>query len=53
MCLPFFAQQGDHVRNDIAGALKDSQFPGDLLPVVGLLPGIPQMIGHGITRALG
>ncbi|UWQ92419.1 cobalamin biosynthesis protein CbiX [Rhodobacteraceae bacterium M382] len=51
MCLPFFAQQGDHVRNDITKALQDAGFAGDLLPVVGLLPEIPALIAAGLRRA--
>ena len=47
-CLPFFAQEGDHVRNDITGALGNRNYPGDLLPVVGELPGIARLIADAI-----
>lgn len=51
LCLPFFAQAGDHVRADIPEALAAAAFSGPLLPVAGALPGVPQLIAAAILRA--
>ena len=51
LCLPFFAQSGAHVRHDIPEALAQADFKGDLLPVLGALPGVPALIAQAICRA--
>ncbi|MGR3758641.1 CbiX/SirB N-terminal domain-containing protein [Roseobacteraceae bacterium NS-SX3] len=51
LCLPFFAQSGDHVRQDIPEALETAAFPGLLLPVAGRLPGVPQLIAQAILAS--
>ncbi|WP_323783748.1 CbiX/SirB N-terminal domain-containing protein [Leisingera sp.] len=51
ICLPFFAQAGDHVKQDIPQALEAAGFQGLLLPVTGALPGIPALIADGIRAA--
>ncbi|AHD00298.1 CbiX/SirB N-terminal domain-containing protein [Leisingera methylohalidivorans] len=51
ICLPFFAQAGDHVKQDIPQALEAAGFQGLLLPVTGALPGIPALIAAGIRAA--
>ena len=51
LCLPFFAQSGDHVTADIPAALQEARFEDGLLPVTGALPGVPQLIAAAITRA--
>lgn len=48
LCLPFFAQTGDHVRQDITTALQETRFDGELLPVIGELPGIPALIAQAL-----
>ncbi|UWQ73256.1 CbiX/SirB N-terminal domain-containing protein [Leisingera sp. M658] len=48
ICLPFFAQAGDHVKQDIPQALEAAGFKGILLPVAGALPGIPALIAEAI-----
>jgi sirohydrochlorin ferrochelatase len=50
LCLPFFAQAGDHVRQDIPEALEDAGFSGQVLPVTGALTGVPQLIAKAIER---
>ncbi|MFV1492791.1 CbiX/SirB N-terminal domain-containing protein [Phaeobacter sp. JH18-32] len=52
LCLPFFAQSGEHVRDDIPEALADASYPGDILPVLGALPGVPQLIADALRQAL-
>ncbi|QAX29116.1 CbiX/SirB N-terminal domain-containing protein [Leisingera sp. NJS204] len=51
ICLPFFAQAGDHVKQDIPQALEAAFFQGILLPVTGALPGIPALIAKAIRAA--
>ncbi len=50
LCLPFFAQAGDHVRNDIPAGLEAGGFQGHCLPVVGALPGVPALIARAIQK---
>lgn len=51
-CLPFFAQAGDHVRDDIPGALEAAGFCGQTLPVLGANPHVPALIAHALQTAL-
>jgi sirohydrochlorin ferrochelatase len=51
LCLPFFAQTGAHVREDIPAALAEARFKGDLLPVLGALPGVAKLMADAIERA--
>ena len=51
ICLPFFAQAVDHVKQDIPQALETAGFQGVLLPVTGALPGIPALIAEAIRVA--
>lgn len=52
LCLPFFALEGDHVRDDIRGALETARFAGPLLPVITDLPGVDQIVAKSLSRAL-
>ncbi|NSY38421.1 cobalamin biosynthesis protein CbiX [Leisingera sp. ANG59] len=51
ICLPFFAQAGDHVKEDLPEALDTAGFGGTVLPVAGALPGAPALIAAAIRRA--
>ena len=51
LCLPFFAQAGEHVRDDIPEALEEASFSGDTLPVLGALPAVPSLIAAALKRA--
>ncbi|UWQ38472.1 CbiX/SirB N-terminal domain-containing protein [Leisingera aquaemixtae] len=51
LCLPFFAQAGDHVKEDIPAALDAARFGGAVLPVTGALPGVPKLIAAAIRAA--
>ncbi|MFY0309618.1 sirohydrochlorin chelatase [Leisingera sp. D0M16] len=51
LCLPFFAQAGDHVKEDIPEALEAARFRGLVLPVTGALPGVPRLIAEAIRTA--
>lgn len=52
LCLPFFAQEGDHVRNDIGDALRAVDFAEELLPVIGDLPGAAALIARSLQRSV-
>lgn len=49
LCLPFFAQPGDHSRTDIPQALKAAKFDGPTLKVTGDLPGVATLIANSIS----
>ncbi|MBT8152822.1 cobalamin biosynthesis protein CbiX [Epibacterium ulvae] len=51
LCLPFFAQAGDHVRDDIPASLAKANFPGRTLPVLGALPGAARLIANALLDA--
>ncbi len=51
ICLPFFALEGDHFRNDIPQALKMAHFRGLQLPPLGEDKGIVELIAKAIERA--
>lgn len=51
LCLPFFAQTGDHVRDDVPRALQEAGFAGRTLPVIGALPGASHLIAQALERA--
>ncbi|CUH87167.1 hypothetical protein PH5382_01091 [Phaeobacter sp. CECT 5382] len=52
LCLPFFAQTGDHVRDDIPSALATADFRGTTLPVLGANPNVPRLVAHALQTAL-
>lgn len=51
LCLPFFAQAGDHVKQDIPEALAAAHFRGVQLPVCGALPGVCRLIATALQDA--
>lgn len=51
LCLPFFAQSGEHVREDIPEALNAGRFTGSLLPSLGADPQAPRLIAAAIKAA--
>ncbi len=51
LCLPFFAQSGDHVTKDIPAALTKAGFKGQLLTALGTTPPIAELIAQAILRA--
>ena len=52
LCLPFFAAEGGHVTEDIPAALTAAGFAGDLLPPLGLAPGVPALIAAAIRAGV-
>jgi sirohydrochlorin ferrochelatase len=52
ICLPFFATEGGHVRDDIPAALQAAGFQGRILPPLGLHPDVPALIAKAISRGV-
>lgn len=52
LCQPFFAAEGGHVTDDIPAALTKAGFAGDLLPPLGLAPGVPALIAAAILAGV-
>lgn len=52
LCLPFFAQSGDHSRNDIPQALDATAFTGPPMQVTGSLPGVADLIAQSIASCV-
>ncbi|MEP2530734.1 CbiX/SirB N-terminal domain-containing protein [Shimia sp.] len=53
LCLPFFALEGDHCREDIPQALEKANFSGELLQPLGETDEIPNLIANALSRACG
>ncbi|MFY0618290.1 CbiX/SirB N-terminal domain-containing protein [Shimia sp.] len=51
LCLPFFALEGDHCREDIPEGLEKAAFSGDLLAPLGSWPQVAQMVAHSLKTA--
>ncbi|MCK0140487.1 CbiX/SirB N-terminal domain-containing protein [Aliiroseovarius sp. F47248L] len=52
LCLPFFAMEGDHVREDVHEELGECAFKGRVLPVISQLPGVDAMVARAIKAKL-
>ncbi|MEP2716234.1 CbiX/SirB N-terminal domain-containing protein [Pseudophaeobacter sp.] len=50
LCLPFFAQAGDHVISDIPTALAEAGLATQCLPALGTYPQIAKLIARAILR---
>ena len=53
VCLPFFAMEGDHVRDDIPAALAEAGFTGPVLPPFGRYDSIARLIADAMSADLG
>lgn len=51
ICLPFFALEGDHCREDIPEALEKADFQGKLLRPLGEDANIPKLIARALDNA--
>jgi sirohydrochlorin ferrochelatase len=49
LCLPFFAQAGDHVRQDIPEGLRSSLHKIEQLPCLGAFDGVPGLIADAVA----
>lgn len=52
LCLPFFAMDGDHMKDDVRQGLVDASFAGQILPALGLSDGIPELIATALLAKL-
>lgn len=52
-CLPFFAANGGHIRDDVPEALKRAGFGGTLLKPLGLDFRVPKLIAKAVRAAAG
>lgn len=50
LCLPFFAQSGDHVTGDIPSLLQEADFKGEILPSLGCFPEMARMIATALQK---
>lgn len=51
VCLPFFAAENGHVREDLPAALAEAGFAGPLLPAIGTDAETPAIIAAAFRRA--
>jgi sirohydrochlorin ferrochelatase len=51
ICLPFFAMEGDHVRDDVTAGLRAAGFDGPILPALGRMTGVPALIAAALADA--
>ncbi|MEP4038301.1 CbiX/SirB N-terminal domain-containing protein [Pseudophaeobacter sp.] len=51
LCLPFFAQSGNHVTSDLPSALREANFTGETLPTLGSQRGIARLISQALLQA--
>ncbi len=51
VCLPFFAAENGHVREDLPEALAEAGFMGPLLPAIGTDAETPAIIAAAFLRA--
>ncbi|GHF06388.1 hypothetical protein GCM10016455_29450 [Aliiroseovarius zhejiangensis] len=49
LCLPFFAMEGDHVREDVHEELGGIGFTGRVLPVISQLEGVDAMVATALA----
>jgi len=53
ICLPFFAMEGEHVRDDVHEELAAIRFKGQVLPVINAYPGVDKMIASALRAQAG
>ncbi len=51
LCLPFFAQSGNHVTSDLPNALQEANFKGRTLASLGSAPGVARLIAEALQSA--
>lgn len=53
ICLPFFAMEGEHVRDDIPEALDKAGFTGPVLPPFGKYEGVARLVAGVLSVHIG
>ncbi len=51
LCLPFFAMDGDHMKDDVRQELTNADFAGPILPALGQTPEIPELIAAALRAS--
>ncbi|WP_421703325.1 cobalamin biosynthesis protein CbiX [Aliiroseovarius sp.] len=51
LCLPFFAMEGDHVRDDVIVGLRGAGYQGPILPALGRAEAVPALIAAALARS--
>lgn len=52
LCLPFFAMEGGHVREDVTETLRQGGFGGSILPAMGVAPETPELIAKSLVQQM-
>ncbi len=52
MCLPFFAMDGDHMKEDVRRAMAAAGFGGEILPALGTSQGVPELIAAALRNEM-
>ncbi|WP_299351192.1 CbiX/SirB N-terminal domain-containing protein [uncultured Shimia sp.] len=52
LCLPFFAMDGDHMKQDVRQGLREAGFAGEILPALGQTKAIPQLIANSLKTQI-
>ena len=52
LCLPFFAMEGDHVRDDVTKGLRGAGFAGPILPALGQGQAVPALIARAVAQGM-
>ncbi|SHJ74794.1 Sirohydrochlorin ferrochelatase [Shimia gijangensis] len=52
LCLPFFAMDGDHMKEDVRQGLGDADFAGHILPALGQADDIPELIANALRAKM-
>lgn len=50
LCLPFFAMDGDHMKDDVRQGMTAAGFRGEILPALGTSDGVPELIAAALRR---
>jgi sirohydrochlorin ferrochelatase len=51
LCLPFFALEGDHCRQDIPEALEEAEFSGQALPPIGTWHETASLVANALSHS--
>ncbi|WP_372887756.1 CbiX/SirB N-terminal domain-containing protein [Shimia sp.] len=51
LCLPFFAMDGDHMKEDVRQDMAAAGFAGEILPALGTGAGVPELIATALRNA--
>lgn len=52
LCLPFFAMDGDHMKEDVRQGLGNASFAGHILPALGQSEGVPEVVAAALRAKM-